>query len=61
LDETITYTGTATEANDLPTLLPKTKEIPEVVECHFVSGKYACFKKVPNERVQKGLYEIHTH
>ncbi|MFK7048887.1 MULTISPECIES: Lrp/AsnC family transcriptional regulator [Flavobacterium] len=59
--ETITYTGIATkEARYSYSIAEKLKEIPEVVECHFVSGKYALFLKIVatnNEEFRKILYE----
>ena len=63
--ETITYTGIATkEARFAYSIAEKLKEIPEVVECHFVSGKYALFVKIVaynNEEFRKVLYEqIHN-
>ncbi|MFK6999737.1 Lrp/AsnC family transcriptional regulator [Flavobacterium oreochromis] len=63
--ETITYTGIATkEARYSYSIAEKLKEIPEVVECHFVSGKYALFLKIVatnNEEFRKILYEkIHV-
>ena len=63
--ETITYTGIATkEARFAYSIAEKLKEIPEVVECHFVSGKYALFLKIVaanNEEFRKVLYEqIHN-
>ena len=63
--ETITYTGVATkEARFAYSIAEKLKEIPEVVECHFVSGKYALFLKIVaanNEEFRKVLYEkIHN-
>lgn len=63
--ETITYTGIATkEARFAYAIAEKLKEIPEVVECHFVSGKYALFLKIVaanNEEFRKVLYEqIHN-
>jgi Lrp/AsnC family transcriptional regulator for asnA, asnC and gidA len=63
--ETITYTGVATkEARFAYSIAEHLKEIPEVVECHFVSGKYALFLKivaVNNEEFRKVLYEkIHN-
>lgn len=63
--ETITYTGIATkEARFAYSIAEKLKEIPEVVECHFVSGKYALFLKIVapnNEEFRKILYEkIHN-
>ncbi|MDI9309485.1 MAG: Lrp/AsnC family transcriptional regulator [Limnohabitans sp.] len=63
--ETITYTGITTkEARFSYAIAEKLKEIPEVVECHFVSGKYALFLKVVaanNEEFRSILYEkIHV-
>lgn len=63
--ETITYTGVTTkEARFAYSIAEKLKEIPEVVECHFVSGKYALFLKIVaanNEEFRKVLYEkIHN-
>ncbi|AMA49994.1 MULTISPECIES: Lrp/AsnC family transcriptional regulator [Flavobacterium] len=59
--ETITYTGIATkEARYSYSIAERLKEIPEVVECHFVSGKYALFLKIVatnNEEFRKILYE----
>lgn len=63
--ETITYTGIATkEARYSYSIAEQLKAIPEVVECHFVSGKYALFLKIVatnNEEFRKILYEkIHV-
>ncbi|MES2544889.1 MAG: Lrp/AsnC ligand binding domain-containing protein [Bacteroidota bacterium] len=59
--ETITYTGITTkEAHFAYSIAEKLKEVPEVVECHFVSGKYALFLKIiaaNNEEFRKILYE----
>ncbi|MCC9019861.1 MULTISPECIES: Lrp/AsnC family transcriptional regulator [Flavobacterium] len=59
--ETTTYTGIVTkEARFSYSIAEKLKEIPEVVECHWVSGKYALFIKivaVNNEELRKILYE----
>ena len=63
--ETITYTGIATkEARYAYSISEQLKNIPEVVECHWVSGKYALFIKIVaanNEELRKVLYEqIHN-
>jgi Lrp/AsnC family transcriptional regulator for asnA, asnC and gidA len=63
--ETITYTGIATkEARFAYAISEELKKIPEVVECHWVSGKYALFIKIVaanNEELRKILYEqIHA-
>lgn len=59
--ETITYTGIVTkEARFSYSISERLKEIPEVVECHWVSGKYALFVKIVaenNEELRKILYE----
>lgn len=59
--ETITYTGIVTkEARYSYSIAEKLKEIPEVIECHWVSGKYALFIKIVaanNEELRKVLYE----
>ncbi|OCB74799.1 Lrp/AsnC family transcriptional regulator [Flavobacterium crassostreae] len=59
--ETITYTGITTkEAHYSYLISEKLKMIPEVVECHWVSGKYALFIKIVapnNEELRKILYE----
>ncbi|WP_428229865.1 Lrp/AsnC family transcriptional regulator [Flavobacterium sp.] len=59
--ETITYTGIVTkEAHFSYSIAEKLKEIPEVIECHWVSGKYALFIKIVaenNEELRKILYE----
>ncbi|KAF2341862.1 MULTISPECIES: Lrp/AsnC family transcriptional regulator [Flavobacterium] len=59
--ETITYTGIVTkEARFSYSIAEKLKEIPEVIECHWVSGKYALFIKIVaanNEELRKILYE----
>ena len=59
--ETITYTGIVTkEARYSYSIAEKLKEIPEVIECHWVSGKYALFIKIVsinNEELRKILYE----
>ena len=59
--ETITYTGIVTkEAHYSYAIAEKLKDIPEVIECHFVSGKYALFIKIVaanNEELRKVLYE----
>ncbi|MFW0735641.1 MULTISPECIES: Lrp/AsnC family transcriptional regulator [unclassified Flavobacterium] len=59
--ETTTYTGIVTkEARFSYSIAEKLKEIPEVVECHWVSGKYALFIKIVainNEELRKILYE----
>jgi len=59
--ETITYTGIVTkEASYSYSISEKLKDIPEVVECHWVSGKYALFIKIVaknNEELRKVLYE----
>ncbi len=62
---TITYTGIVTkEAHYSYAIAEKLKEIPEVVECHLVSGKYALLIKIiadSNDGLRKILYEqIHT-
>ncbi|WP_136668465.1 Lrp/AsnC family transcriptional regulator [Flavobacterium sp. H122] len=63
--ETITFTGITTkEARYSYSIAEQLQEIPEVVECHFVSGKYALFLKIVasnNEEFRKILYEkIHV-
>lgn len=63
--ETITYTGIATkEARYAYSISERLKDIPEVVECHWVSGKYALFIKIVaanNEELRKILYDqIHN-
>jgi Lrp/AsnC family transcriptional regulator for asnA, asnC and gidA len=63
--ETHTYTGIVTkEARFAYTIAEALKEIPNVVECHLVSGKYALFIKIVaqnNDELRKILYEhIHT-
>ncbi|KLT68163.1 MULTISPECIES: Lrp/AsnC family transcriptional regulator [Flavobacterium] len=59
--ETITYTGIATkEARFAYSISEQLEKIPEVVECHWVSGKYALFIKIVaanNEELRKILYE----
>jgi len=59
--ETVTYTGIATkEARFAYSIAEALKEIPEVIECHFVSGKYALFLKIValnNEEFRKVLYD----
>jgi Lrp/AsnC family transcriptional regulator for asnA, asnC and gidA len=59
--ETITYTGIVTkEARFSYSIAEKLKEIPEVLECHWVSGTYALFVKIVainNEELRKILYE----
>lgn len=59
--ETTTYTGIVTkEARFSYSIAEKLKDIPEVVECHWVSGKYALFIKIVaqnNEELRKILYE----
>ncbi|TDE05089.1 Lrp/AsnC family transcriptional regulator [Flavobacterium hiemivividum] len=59
--ETITYTGiTAKEAHFSYSIAEQLKLIPEVVECHWVSGKYALFIKIVatnNDELRKILYE----
>ncbi|GAA3744311.1 MULTISPECIES: Lrp/AsnC family transcriptional regulator [Flavobacterium] len=59
--ETTTYTGIVTkEAHFSYSIANKLKEIPEVVECHWVSGNYALFIKIVaanNEELRKILYE----
>lgn len=59
--ETITYTGiTAKEARFSYLIAEQLKLIPEVVECHWVSGKYALFIKIVainNDELRKILYE----
>lgn len=59
--ETITYTGIVTkEARFSYSISEKLKEIPEVVECHWVSGKYALFIKIVaanNEELREVLYD----
>ncbi|WP_281632842.1 Lrp/AsnC family transcriptional regulator [Flavobacterium luteolum] len=59
--ETITYTGIVTkEAHFSYSIAEKLKAIPEVIECHWVSGKYALFIKIVaanNEELRKILYE----
>ena len=59
--ETVTYTGIVTkEARFSYSIAEKLKEIPEVLECHWVSGTYALFIKIAainNEELRKILYE----
>lgn len=59
--QTTTYTGIVTkEARFSYSIAEQLKEIPEVVECHWVSGKYALFIKIVapnNEELRKILYE----
>lgn len=59
--ETITYTGIVTkEARFSYSISERLKEIPEVVECHWVSGKYALFVKIVaanNDDLRAILYE----
>ncbi len=58
---TITYTGIVIkEAYQSNAIVEQLKEIPEVVECHWVSGKYALFIKLVaanNEELKKVLYD----
>ena len=42
------------------TLVQKLKEIPEVVECHFTTGKYDMFIKVYAKNNDHLLHIIHT-
>ena len=63
--ESFTYTGIVTkEARFAYSIAEKLKSIPAVVECHWVSGKYALFIKIVarnNEELRKVLYEqIHN-
>ncbi len=59
--DSITYTGIVTkEARFAYTVAEELKKIPEVVECHWVSGKYALFIKIvakDNEDLRRILYE----
>lgn len=59
--ETITFTGIVTkEAHYAYSIAENLKKVPEVVECHFVSGKYALFIKIitiNNEALRQVLYE----
>jgi Lrp/AsnC family transcriptional regulator for asnA, asnC and gidA len=63
--ESFTYTGIVTkEARFAYSIAEDLKKIPSVVECHWVSGKYALFIKIVaknNEDLRKVLYEqIHN-
>lgn len=63
--ESFTYTGIVTkEARFAYSIAEHLKKIPAVVECHWVSGKYALFIKIVaknNEELRKVLYEqIHN-
>ena len=63
--ESFTYTGIVTkEARFAYSIAEDLKKIPAVVECHWVSGKYALFIKIVaknNEDLRKILYEqIHN-
>lgn len=59
--DSITYTGIVTkEARYAYSVAEEFKNIPEVVECHWVSGKYALFIKIvakDNEDLRRILYE----
>jgi len=59
--DSITYTGIVTkEARYAYSVAEELKGIPEVVECHWVSGKYALFIKIvarDNEDLRRILYE----
>lgn len=59
--DSITYTGIVTkEARFAYTVAEELQKIPEVVECHWVSGKYALFIKIvakDNEDLRRILYE----
>lgn len=59
--ESFTYTGIVTkEAHYAYSIAENLKKIPAVVECHWVSGKYALFIKIVarnNEDLRKILYE----
>jgi Lrp/AsnC family transcriptional regulator for asnA, asnC and gidA len=59
--KTITYTGIVTkEARYSYSIAEKLKQIPEVVECHWVSGRYALLVKIiaeNNEELRIVLYE----
>lgn len=59
--DSITYTGIVTkEARFAYTIAEELEKIPEVVECHWVSGKYALFIKIvahDNEDLRRILYE----
>jgi len=59
--ETITYTGITTkEARFAYSIAEQLKMIPEIVECHWVSGKYALFIKIVaanNEELRKIIYD----
>lgn len=59
--KTITYTGIVTkEARYSYSIAEKLKKFPEVLECHWVSGKYTLFVKIvaeSNEELRTILYE----
>ena len=59
--KTITYTGIVTkEARYSYSIAEKLKSFPEVLECHWVSGKYTLFVKIVaenNEELRTILYE----
>ncbi len=59
--DSITYTGIVTkEARYAYSVAEELKLIPEVVECHWVSGNYALFIKIvakDNEDLRRILYE----
>ncbi|MES2629907.1 MAG: Lrp/AsnC ligand binding domain-containing protein [Bacteroidota bacterium] len=59
--DSITYTGIVTkEARFAYSVAEELEQIPEVVECHWVSGKYALFIKIvarDNEDLRRILYE----
>lgn len=59
--KTVTYTGIVTkEARYSYSIAEKLKKFPEVLECHWVSGKYTLFVKIVaenNEELRTILYE----
>lgn len=59
--DSITYTGIVTkEARFAYSVAEELGKIPEIVECHWVSGKYALFIKIvakDNEDLRRILYE----
>jgi Lrp/AsnC family transcriptional regulator, regulator for asnA, asnC and gidA len=59
--DSVTYTGIVTkEAHYAYNIAEELQKIPQVVECHWVSGKYALFIKIVarnNEDLRKILYE----
>ncbi|MGQ0826973.1 MAG: Lrp/AsnC family transcriptional regulator [Bacteroidota bacterium] len=58
---TITYTGIITQdAKYTQSIIEKLKKFPEVVECHWVLGRYTLFVKIVaenNEELRSILYE----